>query len=93
MTCGKCRLLRVLPDADGRVRIRKSRSYLCTAAVENPRLPKSVRKYDPPRPSFMGPGEGEGCSYFEERSSSIFSREGKSHETKQADRTTAGAGG
>lgn len=71
MTCGKCRLLRVAPDADGKVRIRKSRAYLCTAKIENLRLPKSVRDYRPPVPSWMEPTQGEGCSYFEERSSAL----------------------
>jgi hypothetical protein len=64
MTCRECALLRVLPDADGKVRIRKDRSYLCTAKIEPLRLPKSVRNYEPPRPSHIEPHEGEGCSYF-----------------------------
>jgi hypothetical protein len=70
MTCGQCSLLRVLPDSDGKVRIRKNRSYLCTAKVEPLRLPKSVRRYEPPRPSFVEPHEGEGCSYFVARTAS-----------------------
>jgi hypothetical protein len=67
MTCRECQLLRVLPDADGKVRIRKDRSYHCRAKIENLRLPKSIRDYKPPYPSRMQPDEGEGCSYFVSR--------------------------
>lgn len=69
MTCGKCQLMRVRPDADGKVRIRKGKAYPCTAKIENLRLPKSVRRYDPPVPSYVEPFEGEGCSYFVARAS------------------------
>jgi hypothetical protein len=67
MTCGQCRFLRVAPDADGKIRVRKTKSYLCTVPVETPRLPKSVRNYEPPRPTYMEPGDGDGCVYFAER--------------------------
>lgn len=66
MTCGKCRFLRVLPDADGKIRVRKTKSYLCTVPIPL-RLPKSVRNYQQPRPTFMEPDEGDGCVYFAER--------------------------
>ena len=67
MSCGQCKFLRVLPDADGKVRIRKSRVYSCTTSLEHLHLPKSVRNYKPPVPGYVQPTEGEGCSYFVER--------------------------
>lgn len=44
-SCRTCRFLRVLPDADGKVRIRKDRAYTCAAPVRNVeelQLPASV---------------------------------------------------
>jgi len=70
MTCRECKFLRVLPDADGKVRIRKTRAYSCTAKIEPLRLPKSVRLYQPPTTGYMEPHQGEGCSYFVARSNS-----------------------
>jgi len=42
--CGTCKHLRILPDADGKVRVQKDRSYYCTIEVEwpPPSLPSSV---------------------------------------------------
>lgn len=45
-SCRTCRFLRVLPEADGKVRIRKYRTYQCTAPLQNVeelQLPASIR--------------------------------------------------
>jgi hypothetical protein len=67
VACRTCRLLKVHPDADGKVRIRKARAYHCSATIEPLRLPKSVSRYTPPMAAYMEPDMGEGCSYHEER--------------------------
>jgi hypothetical protein len=54
-------------DKDGKTRVRKGRAYKCGTKIEHLRLPKSVRNYVPPVPGYMEPDEGEGCSYFVER--------------------------
>lgn len=64
----KCRHLRVLPDKDGKVRVRKDRGYRCEVVVETPVLPASVMlSHDwkwPPRRTAVGPDECSRCPMF-----------------------------
>ena len=69
--CGTCSSLKVLPDRDGKIRLRKTETYACIVHVELPVLPacsnldiersmKSSRRR-------MGIAEGADCTFWSER--------------------------
>jgi hypothetical protein len=71
MAKARCTHLRALPDADGKVRVRKDRSYACCAPVPTELLnylPKSVTKgYDfewPPRRFHVSVETCAGCPLY-----------------------------
>ena len=68
--CGVCRWLRVLRDADGVQRIRKTREYQCLVpAPDKPIVPASMMQVLnlnwPPARTRMAPQDGVACPTFE----------------------------
>ncbi len=65
--CGTCSLLKVLPDSDGKIRIRKDRVYHCGAEIQWPLLPDSVRNFKLPYLGQVEPQQGENCTYWKKK--------------------------
>lgn len=65
--CRNCKWLKVLPDRDGKVRVRKLETYQCVVPPPPlPALPASLRHVSP-QAYRMWPDEGAGCPGFAKR--------------------------
>lgn len=70
--CKTCKWYGVLPDASGRIVVRKGAVWPCAAPEpEQPRLPSSVTKLHwwkwPPERSYMSGNEGTDCPTYANR--------------------------
>ena len=71
MTCRTCKFLDVLPDKDGKRRVRQNNAYRCLVPLPEVAWPDSVLEaYGShlPTKTFMSPDRGKNCQTHEERS-------------------------
>jgi hypothetical protein len=71
-SCGTCKWLRVAPDKDGKIRVRKNLTYRCDCPVLLlSALPDCVTKaydfYWPPHRIWISPNSGKTCPTFERK--------------------------